>query len=347
MDGVLSGVYRGETIAHITLGIDLATLTRREFLATVATAGVAAAGAALLPWEGALAQTKLNVGTMKIGDLSPFFLALEKAFFKAAGLDINVTAMVGGEVIARTLASGALNIGWSNVVSVYRDHLQGFDYRFIANGAINKRGTNDVFGFQVAADSPIRAAKDLEGKTCATNALRNIVHVSGLHWIDANGGDSSKVKWTELPFPQMEPALANKQIDGFVAVEPFVTVPSKVNKRTRVLGYPLGRIAPRLLIASYFASDAWIQKNADIVKAFVTALNRGIDAHNANPEEAKVTLAKYTGYKPEVLKEMALPAFQKGILESDLQPMMDVAFQYKLIEKKFRPREVISRLARA
>ena len=330
---------------RVTVGIDFATLTRRKFLGAAATAGLAAAGAAVLPWDRALAQTKLTIGTMKIGDLSPFFLAIERQFFKEAGLDINVAAMVGGAAVAPALASGALNIGWSNVVSVYQAHLQGFDYRFIANGAINRRGTNDVFGFQVAVDSPIRSAKDLEGKTCASNTLRNIIHVAGMHWIDSNGGDSSKVKWIELPFPQMEPSLVNKQIDAFVAVEPFVTIPSKVNKKTRVLGYPLGGIAPRLLIASYFASDAWIQKNVETVRGFVTALNRGIDAHNANPEEAKVVLAKHTGLKPELLKELVVPAFEKKILESDLQPMIEVAFQYKLIEKKFPPRQVISPLA--
>lgn len=331
----------------LTVGIDLTMLTRREFLGAAAWASVAAAGAAVFPWDRALGQTKLNVGTMKIGDLSPFFLALERAFFKEAGLDINVAAMVGGAAVGPALASGAVNIGWSNVVSIYQAHLQGFDHHFIANGAINKRGTNDVFGFQVAVDSPIRSARDLEGKTCASNTLRNIIHASGMHWIDANGGDSSRVKWIELPFPQMEPALINKQIDAFVAVEPFVTVPSKVTKRTRVLGYPLGGIAPRLLIAAYFASDAWIQKNVDTVKAFVTALNRGIDAHNTSPEEAKVVLAKHTGLKPELLKELVIPAFEKKMLESDLQPMLDVSLQYKLIEKKFPPREVISPLAPA
>ena len=156
-----------------------------------------------------------------------------------------------------------------------------------------------------------------------------------------------ETKFIEMPFDQMEPAVVNRTLDGFVAVEPNVTVPSKVNKKTKVLGYPLGGIAPRLLIASYFASDAWIQKNVGTVKAFATALNRGIDAHNANPEEAKAVLARYTGRKPEVLKEMVLPAFEKKILESDLQPMMDVSLRYKLIEKKFPPREVISQYALA
>ena len=331
----------------ITVAIDLKTLTRREFLGRAAKGGAVAAGALMLPWDLALAETKIQIGTMKIGDLAHFFQAVERGFFKDAGLDINMTAMVGGAAIAPALSSGALNIGWSNVITIYQGHLEGFDYRFIANGAINKRGTNDVFGFQVAVDSPIKSAKDLTGKTVAVNLLSNIMQAACMHWIDNNGGDSSKVKWVEIPFPQMEAALVQKQIDAFGAVEPFVTVPSKVNKKTRVLGYPLGGIAPRLLIASFFSSEAWVQKNADAVKAFVTALNRGIDAHNANPEEAKATTAKYTGYAPDLLKLMALPAFEKRILESDLQPMMDAAFQYKLIDRKFPPREVISRIATA
>jgi NitT/TauT family transport system substrate-binding protein len=334
-----------QAMKKITVGIDLKTLSRREFLGTALKGGIATAGALMLPWDLALAQTKLQVGTMKIGDLSPFFIAQEKGFFKDAGLDINVTAMVGGAAIQPALASGALNIGWSNIVSVYQGHLEGFDYRFIANGAINKRGSNDVFGFQVAVDSPIKSAKELSGKTVAVNTLSNIMQAACAHWIDNNGGDSSKVKWVEVPFPQMEAALVSKNIDAFGAVEPFVTVPSKVNKKTKVLGYQLGGIAPRLLIASYFCSETWIQKNGDAVKAFITALNRGIDAHNANPEEAKATIAKNTGLKPEFLTLMALPAFEKKILESDLEPWIDVSFKYKLIGRKFSPREVISKVA--
>jgi NitT/TauT family transport system substrate-binding protein len=325
----------------ITVGIDLRSLSRRQFLCGT----LAAAGAMILPRDLLAAETRLQVGTIKIGDLSPFFIAQEKGFFKEAGLDINTVPMAGGAAIAPALASGALNIGWSNVVSLFQAHLEGFDHRFIVNGAIAKRGTNDVFGFQVAVDSPINSAKDLAGKTIATNTLSNIVQAAGQHWIDHNGGDSSKVKWVEIPFPQMEAAVVQKHIDAFVAVEPFVTVPSQVNKKTRVLGYPLGGIAPRLLIASFFSSETWIQKNTEIAKAFITALNRGIDAHNNNLEEAKTIIAKYTGLAPDVLKLVTLSAFEKKILESDLQPMMDVALRYKLIAKKFPPREVISKVA--
>ncbi len=327
----------------LTVGIDLAPLTRRQLLRGAALA----AGAVMLPWDIARAETKLQVGTIKIGDLSPFFIAQEKGYFKEAGLEVNPVAMVGGAAIQPALASGALNIGWTNVVSMFQGHQEGFDYRYIASGALAKRGTNEVFGVQVALDSPIQSAKDLAGKTIATNTIGNITQAIGQHWIDRNGGDSSKLKWVEVPFPNMEAAVVQKHIDAFVAVEPFVTVPSLVNKKTRVLARPAGSIAPRFLIASFFSSDAWIQKNLDTVKAFVAALHRGIDAHNADLDGAKAIIAKSTGLSPEVLKVMTLTAFEKRLLESDLEPIMDLALRYKLINKKFPPRDVIAPFALA
>jgi NitT/TauT family transport system substrate-binding protein len=325
---------------RINIGIHLNAFTRRQFLKAAA-GGLAAAGSAALAFR-ASAQSRLNVGYMKIGDLSPFFLAMEKDYFKGAGLDINLASMVGGAAIMPALASGSINIGWSNVISIYQGHLQGFDFRFVANGAINKRGTNDVFGVCVAPDSPIKSGKDFAGRTVAVNTLRNIMHSATAHWIDANGGDSGSVKWVEIPFPQMAPALVNKQVDAYGAVEPFVTVPV-LNKQARLLGRQLGAMAPRLIIASYFGSEDWIGRNTAAVKGFVAALNRGIDAHNANPDEAKAVLAKHTGLKPELFKNMPLPAFEKKIVESDFQPMLDVALRYKFVARKFPISEVISR----
>jgi len=318
-------------------------ITRRKFVVEVAL------GVAALPLLGksALAQAKGKVGYMKIVDTAPIYVAMEKGFFKQRGLDLELVPMAGGATILPGVASGDLQVGWSNVISLYQAHVGGFDFKIVCGGAINIKGSNDTHALQVLKDSPIRQARDLEGMTVAVNTLNNIVHLMALAWLDKSGATSSKVKFVEIPFPQMEAAVVNKQIDAFVAVEPFVTVPSKVSKKTRVLGYPLGEIAPRLLIASYFVSEAWLKnpENEKTARAFVEALGRGIDAHNANPEEAKAVIAKYTGLKPEFLKELALPAFERKLLESDLQPMMDVAFQYKLIERKFPPKEVIAPLA--
>jgi len=65
----------------LAVGIDLGTLTRRNFLGTVGKAAFLAAGSTLLPWDKLQAQAKLNVGTMKIGDLSPFFVARDRPLY--------------------------------------------------------------------------------------------------------------------------------------------------------------------------------------------------------------------------------------------------------------------------
>lgn len=328
-------------MTRISVGIDLGTLSRRQFLGGAATASAAA----VLPWDRALAQTKLNFGYMKIGDLSPFFMATEKGFFKEAGLEITLASMAGGAAIQPALASGAINIGWTNVVSMGQGYLQGFDFRFLANGAIVKRGTHDFSGLMVAMDSPIKTGKDLEGKIMGINTLGNVAQATAMLWVDKHGGDSSKVKWVEMPMPQMVPALVNKQIDACGAVDPFVTVAVRVQKQARLLGQPLGEVAPRFLIAAYFSSEAWIEKNVTTVKTFVAAINRGIDAHNGNPEEAKAVIAKHTNLKPELVKDIVLPAFEKKLLESDIEPLLTVAARYKMLEKAIPPRDLISKYA--
>jgi hypothetical protein len=44
---------------------------------------------------------------------------------------------------------------------------------------------------------------------------------------------------------------------------------------------------------------------------------------------------------------VTLTAFEKRLLESDLEPIMDLALRYKLISKKFPVRDVIAKLALA
>src|SRR3972149_4091291 len=100
------------------------------------------------------APVKLKMGHMKIGEMSPLFLGVDKGFFKAEGLELDLTPMVGGAAVAPALASGALHIGTGlNPVTAAVAHTKGFDFKFIAPVAVYKAKTNEVFGIQVLRDS--------------------------------------------------------------------------------------------------------------------------------------------------------------------------------------------------
>lgn len=315
-------------------------VTRRDFLVKVA---LGVTGLPLLS-DFALAQAKVKLGYMKIVDNASLFVASEKGFFKKEGLEFEVVPMVGGAAIAPAVASGDLQIGWSNVISLYQAHVERFDFKLISGGATNVKGNNDTHAILVRKGSPIKTAKDLEGKTLAVNNLNNIVHLMAMAWLDKNGANPAKVKFVEIPFPQMEAALTSEKVDAVSVHEPFVAAATG-RGAARVLAHNWGEVVPKFLIASWFASDKWIQKNRDVARSFVRAVNQGIDAINADIGGTRELMVKWTGLSPDLVKQVALPIFEKGISERDIQVTIDLTHKHKLIPRLFKAREVISELA--
>jgi NitT/TauT family transport system substrate-binding protein len=315
-------------------------ITRRKFL-TRLTVSVAT-----LPLAQRLgfAQQKGKLGYMKIVDNAAMFMAMEKGFFKAEGLELETVPMAGGAVIVQGVTSGDLQIGWTNVISLYQAHVEGFDFKLIAGGATNVKGTNETHAIEVLKTSPIVRAKDLEGKTIAVNTLNNIVHLMAMAWLDKNGANSSKVKFVEIPFPQMEAALSAGKVDAISVQEPFVT--AAVEKGgARVLAHPWGEVIPKFLIASWFASEKWLQKNKPMAQAFVRAINRGVDAIHADAEASRGAMIKWAGLSANLTGKIGLPIFEKGLSDKDLQSTIDLTAKYKMISRSFKAREIVSDLA--
>jgi NitT/TauT family transport system substrate-binding protein len=315
-------------------------MNRRSFLTKVAVGVVALPLTRGFSW----AQSKGKLGYMKIVDNAAMFMAMEKGFFKAEGLELETVPMAGGAVIVQGVTSGDLQFGWTNVISLYQAHVEGFDFKLIAGGATNVRGSNETHAIEVLRDSPIKNAKDLEGKTVAVNTLNNIVHLMAMAWVDKNGGRSANVKFIELPFPQMEPALIARKVDAISVQEPFAAAAAR-KPEIRVLANPWGDVASRFLIASWFASEKWVQKNRDTARAFVRAINRGIDAIHADKEGARNAMIKWAGLTPEMVGKIGLPLFDKTVSEKDLQITIDLTQKYKMIPRAIKARDVISDLA--
>jgi NitT/TauT family transport system substrate-binding protein len=316
------------------------SMNRRNFLTKVAV------GVAALPLTRGFgwAQAKSKVGYMKIVDNAAMFVAMEQGFFKAEGLELETLPMAGGAVIVQGVTSGDLQFGWTNVISLYQAHVEGFDFKLIAGGATNVRGSNETHAIEVLKDSPIKAAKDLEGKTVAVNTLNNIVHLMAMAWVDKNGGSSVKVKFVELPFPQMEAALAAGKVDAISVHEPFAAAAAR-RPEIRVLANPWGDVAARFLIASWFASDKWIQKNKQTAQAFVRAINRGVESIQADKEGARGAMVKWAGLNPDMVGKIGLPVFERAVSEKDIQITIDLTQKYKMIPRAIKARDLISDLA--
>ena len=198
--------------------------------------------------SGLVAQAqnvKLRVGVPIVIDSAPFFAAVDQGYFKADGIDIEVTTSPVSNPLLTQLAAGQLDIAFSNIVTVSQAIENGLDFKVVLPGTLMKKG-NDVNPCVVAIDSPIRTAKDMEGKRLASPALNNIIWLYARAWLEKGGADVNKVRIIEVPFPQMLDAVTTGQAEAVCPTEPFFTRAMESGK-VRVLGHLPA--APPVLVA--------------------------------------------------------------------------------------------------
>ncbi len=291
------------------------------------------------PGQGA---TRLRLGIMPIVDLLQFFVADANGYFREAGLQVEATFMAGGAQIAPAVEGGSLDIGWSNVVSILLARDRGFDFVFFAPGAFEVDPHNRVHRLMVPADSPVASARDLVGKTVAVNTLANIPYLAALAWLDANGVDPRQVRFVEIPYPDMPPALAAKRVDAAVVIEPFVTT-AVTQGVARILDpRPFAVFGRRVLVASWFAKKSWLERNRDAALAFNRAIRKANEFILRQPQEARRLIPRYTRIAPDLVGQMPIPGFFSRTFDSDLQPVIDVAVKHRLLRRPLKPAEVFA-----
>jgi ABC-type amino acid transport substrate-binding protein len=94
----------------------------------------------------------------------------------------------------------------------------------------------------VAKNSPIRSAKDLNGKIIAVPGLGTNAEYAVHEWLDLNGADTASVKFIELAYAAMPAALEAGRIDAAHVAEPFIERDQQQPRRLWRRPHPAGRL---------------------------------------------------------------------------------------------------------
>jgi|FaiFalDrversion2_1042247.scaffolds.fasta_scaffold00493_2 NitT/TauT family transport system substrate-binding protein len=291
----------------------------------------------------AQAPVRLRVGIIPIVDLLQLFVADAKGYFAEEGLRVETTAMAGGAQIAPAVEGGSLDVGWSNVVSILLARERGFDFVFFAPGAFEVDPHNRVHQLLVPADSPVRGARDLVGKTVAVNTLANIPYLATLVWLDQQGVNPAQVRFVEIPFPDMPAALSGKRVDAAVVIEPFASV-ALAQGVARVLDpRPFAVFGRRVLVASWFAKRSWLDRNRQAASAFNRAIRRANEFILRRPAEARALIPRYTRVPADLAERMPLPGFFSTVFDSDVRPVVEAAVKHGLLRRPLTPEDILVR----
>lgn len=302
------------------------------FLMVVVTACAAAPGPAAAP------RAHLKVGYVPIADCLPLYVGVDKGIFTQNGLDVDITSLQSGQRIIEALIAGELDAGIANVVSTMSAHARGVPLISITGGAMEV-SDHLTRALLVRADSPIRSAADLAGKTVAVNGLKNIEHVTLRQYLDLHGIGADRVKVVESPFPQMEGVLMNKSVDAAMAIEPFLSLGLK-HGTVRVLGRPYVETSPRTHVSSYVVLQAWLDGHQTAAQAYARAIAAATDYAAAHPAEARQIVIKYAKLPAEVAGDVQLPLFESRFVGAELQPMADVLVKQGVLQAPIRTADV-------
>jgi NitT/TauT family transport system substrate-binding protein len=303
-------------------------------------ASFVAAGAALaLVPRIARAEGPLRVMTLPIDQGAQCFYAQDLGMFKKAGLDAQVSVTNFGTQVAAAVAGGSIEIGQSNIMSLAAAFAQGLPFALIAGAGLysSAKPTSMMI---VAKNSPLKTAKDLNGKTVAVNGLKSITQISVQAWADQNGGNSQSIKFVEMPFVEMEGALMSGRIDMALLADPNATT-LLAGGHTRPFGKAFDAIGKEFLIGGWFAKTDWIAANTDTVKKFVAVMREAAQWANkpADFAQSAAILEKYTKVSVGAANRVA---YAERLDPALIQPSIDTAAKYGILKTPFPAAKMIS-----
>jgi NitT/TauT family transport system substrate-binding protein len=279
----------------------------------------------------AMAQTKLRVGLLPFSEALGAVIADRQGYFKAEGIEIEVTKFESGALAVPVLQSGRIDIAFSNTVATLQAMEQGLDAVVLAPGAVVRSSPPDTTTALIVRKGSLSSLKELEGKRIAVNVINSTTWLHAVAALDQHGVDRTKVRFTEVPFPQMNDPLLNGQLDAVLQVEPFRSALMATDK-AEILIWTYVETAPKSDITQYIALTSWVEKNRDTAVKFARAVNKGAQfAHSDEAATREINMA-YTGLNPAFKDKVLLPELGTAVNVAGMARTMQLAQKYGLIK---------------
>lgn len=280
----------------------------------------------------ATAQEKLKVILLPFSESLGAVIADKKGYFKEEGLEIEVSKMAGSALMIPVLQSGKVDIILSNTVSTLQAIDQGLDATLLAPSAVVRSAPPDSTTALIVLKGAYKSPKELEGKRIAVNVINSIAWLYMVALLDKHGVDRNKVRFVEVPFPQMNDPLLNKQIDAVGQVEPFRTILLNSGK-VDAIGYSFVEVQPNADITQYLALTSWVKKNPQTAAKFARAVIKGSQFANSNPAETRQINVEYTGLNAALKDAVMLPRFGEKVNAAEVARTSELMVKYGMLKK--------------
>lgn len=241
----------------------------------------------------AAAQTKLKmILNWKFqGPQAWFFIAQDRGYFKAEGLDVEIDQGEGSAASIIKVASGAYNVGFGDINALID---LAAKKPAEAPVAVYMMYNQPPFTIAVKKDGPIKSPKDLEGRTIGGPANDGALKLFPA-FAKAAKIEASKVNITNMTPNLREQMLKQGQVDGIFGYINTIWFSAKAvgidpEKDLRFINY--GDHGLDLYSNAIVVSKALAKDNPAAVRGLLKAINRAIHDTLGNADAAMETVMK-------------------------------------------------------
>jgi NitT/TauT family transport system substrate-binding protein len=263
------------------------------------------AGCAILVATPAFAQEKatLRLNWLIYGFHTPFHLGVERGYYKAEGIDLEIGEGQGSGRAVQIIAAKGDTFGLSDGASIINGVTKGAPIKAVM-GIMN----TTPFAIIARADSGIKTIKDFEGKTiAATTGEAGLTILPAL--LKSAKIDASKVSFLRVDGPTKIVTVLEKRAEAMLGGsenQPFILEQRGV--ATTVFNYADSGVNT-MGLAIHVHADT-LKDKPKLVEGFIRATQKAYAEAEKDPEAA---IAAGLKVKPDMDKAMALKQLQAGL----------------------------------
>jgi NitT/TauT family transport system substrate-binding protein len=270
-------------------------MRRRHFLSMIGSAALV-----FTATQPALAADKVTVGVFPISSSLPYFVAIEKGYFKELNIEPETIRLMGGPPNVAALMTNQIDVAAVLVT------LEGLNANVKKPGVAMYIAMHSQTATYIMEQFVVREGLADKVKTLADFKGLKLMSAPGPANLNTAKGILAKVGLKEgdytidqLDMGQHVNAMKAGTFDGGYTLEPSATIMHKMGiaktLEAGVIGkYILGSPEADAFAAGCALSTEFITKRPDVAKRFAEGWGKAVDFIKKNPEEARKYLAKNT-----------------------------------------------------
>jgi len=284
---------------------------------------IAAAGLMLLATGPVAAQDKVKVGVFPVSSTLPYFVAIERGFFKENNIETETIRLIGGPPNVAALITNQIDAAAVLVT------IEGMNANlkkpgvamYISLNSQNK--TYQMEQFVVRKGHPAKTLKDLKGaKIMSAPGPANVTMAKAA--LAAAGLKEGEYQLDQLDMTQHVNVMQAGTFDAGYTLEPNASTMRKMGVAETIEAgviahYVLGDPNANAFVGGCALSSDFIKARPDVAKRFTAAWEKAVRFINDNPQEARKHLIKNTFTPDDVVDTVPMIKYfmAKDLTEKD------------------------------